>query len=278
MKSILTIIDHDDGNVNRIDAAIKLASTFDAHISGLHIFPLLDPVVHSSATTQFAIGSGPVYPPEFFETREKEMKERGRELFKNFTSLMTRASLQFKDHMVKGDKLRTMNAFSRVADLTIISQGRDSIGDIMTTDTAFMLESGLPILAVPETSSHSKIGETILIAWNGSAQSARVVQLALPLLKQAEKVILLSVGDKKGKIIGLEDLECHLSRHGVTVHLEHIAEFQTVEESIMEAANINNADLIVAGAWGHSRITELIMGGTTRSLFVNQKYPVFFAH
>lgn len=278
MKSILTIIDNDDGNANRVVAATKLASKFDAHVNGLHILPQLDPLLHTSMSTNFTAGPGHIYPPDFFKAREEELEKRAKKLLDDFKSLMSRSDVQCDEHYLKGDKLKIMNSFSRHSDFTVISQGSNGSGDVLSTETAFMLESGLPVLAVPQTTTKSKLGDNILIAWNGSAQAARAVQFSLPLLKQALNVTILTVGDHDGNLVDPEGLGRHLALHGISVFFENKDKYSTPEETIMEVAEQQTSDLIIAGAWGHSRITELIMGGTTKSLFLNQKYPVFFAH
>lgn len=278
MKSVLTMIDSDDGNASRIDIAAKLGSKFEAHVCGLHILPQLEPLLYTTAGTNLIAAPGHIYPPDFFKEREEELKSRAKKLLENFNSVMAKTQIQFDEHTIKGDKLKIMNAFSRCSDLTIISQGSSETADVLSTNTAFMLESGAPILAVPETVSHSKLGDNILIAWNGSAQSGRAVHFSLPFLKKAQNVVILSVGDHEGRLAKPEDLGRYLSLHGVHVIIDKKDDFDTPEKTILDVAEKNTSDLIIAGAWGHSRITELIMGGTTKNLFLNQKYPVFFAH
>lgn len=141
---------------------------------------------------------------------------------------------------------------------------------------------GAPVLVVPDTSRIDTIGERILIAWNHSREAMRAIHGAVPLLQRAGEVVLLdgsSQPDRLGaRYLPEADLEKWLRRHGIKAQRREFTPKSGAGEAILEAAHDERADLIVMGAWGHSRIAQLVLGGTTRFLFQNSDLPLFVAH
>lgn len=270
IKSIMVPIEGDDGNPARIGAAVALARRFDAHVVGLHILPTLE---YLMKTVPYM-----AYPVEVFTEEHEKMQARAEELWKDFDHTMSHEGILHERHQVEGDRMHFLNFYSRCSDLTVISQGKGNYKDMTSKMTSFMLETGLPVLAVPEERPIEVIGENILIAWNNSAQAARATHFALPLLKKAEKVTLLCIGEYGKKAVPAADIATHLARHDVNVETAQHNDSDIPEDIVLATAREKGADMIVAGAWGHSRITEIIMGGMTKSLLANQELPVFFAH
>jgi nucleotide-binding universal stress UspA family protein len=123
----------------------------------------------------------------------------------------------------------------------------------------------------------------ILIGWNASREAALAIRGALPLLRKAETVVVLE-GEPVENPFGLRhlprlDLRAWLRRHGVEADFR---EFRPPGKeratALLDAAHAASADMIVMGAWGHSRITELVLGGTTRHLFQSSDLPLLVAH
>jgi len=145
------------------------------------------------------------------------------------------------------------------------------------------LESGQPVLVVPYAGSFASVGRRILIAWNGSPQAARAVRDALPLLKRAEKVMVLTLnpaGLGKGEETRPGDrLLAHLRRHGIEAESHELtADHISAEDFILSRAVDEGADLIVMGAYGHSRAREVVLGGATRGMFKHMTMPVLMSH
>lgn len=174
---------------------------------------------------------------------------------------------------------------SRYADLTILGQvDRDELLPRSEYDIPerVALESGRPVLVVPYAGAFDSVGQRILVAWNGSPQSARAVNDALPFLKRAKTVVVLTVNaagarrhknDKPGAHIA-----AHLSRHGVTAKVQDLTVDTSADELILSRAADEAADLIVMGAYGHPRASEMVLGGATRALFKHMTVPVLMSH
>lgn len=141
---------------------------------------------------------------------------------------------------------------------------------------------GIPVVVVPDTARVETIGARILVAWNHSREAMRAIHGALPLLRCADEVVLLDGGaqpDRLGaRYLPEADLGVWLKRHGVTVQHRDFRPDNGAGAALLDSAHEIRADLIVMGAWGHSRIAQLVLGGTTRHLFQNSDLPLFVAH
>ena len=171
-------------------------------------------------------------------------------------------------------------SLSRLFDITIV--GRPGVGrnePRMTTLEAALFEGGRPILMVPPAVPRS-IGTNILIHWNASTESARVIHDAMPLLRHAEKVTLLSVDGNM--VAGPRPAEMldYLSRHGIkgTESQTKPAGKGGAGEAILAEARKIGADLIVKGAYTQSRLRQMIFGGATQHILQASHIPVILSH
>ena len=119
-------------------------------------------------------------------------------------------------------------------------------------------------------------GSRVLVAWNGKREAARAAHDALPFLRAAERVVLCAVGEVAGA--GLDDAAGMLRRHGVPVRAERVAGGDLhAGEILLARAAADRADLLVLGAYGHSRLRELVLGGATRHVLHHATLPVLFS-
>jgi nucleotide-binding universal stress UspA family protein len=141
--------------------------------------------------------------------------------------------------------------------------------------------AGRPVLVVPYIGPSGTLGKRVLLAWNATREATRAATDALPFLQAADEVLVVLVkphsishGEVPGADIGL-----YLARHGVHVKVE------TIEGVDIDAGNLLlsraadlSSDLIVMGAYGHSRFSELVLGGVTRTMFESMTVPVLMSH
>lgn len=167
---------------------------------------------------------------------------------------------------------------SRFADLLMLAQPeKDAPASLEDAVDAAIFETGRPVMLVPANVS-SVIGNRAMIAWNGSTQAARAVSAALPLLKLAAQVDIVQLGDI-GKEAPSADLALYLALHGVKgqVHAIDLG-VRGAGGALIDAAERFESDLIVMGAYGHSRFRERILGGATRELLANSPWPILVMH
>jgi nucleotide-binding universal stress UspA family protein len=173
--------------------------------------------------------------------------------------------------------------FGRLArhfDVTIVGQGPESLNDDELLAEGALFGSGRPVLVVPRSHKDpAKFGKA-MIAYDGSAMSARAIADALPLLRKSGHVELVTIAhkDKAPNQLPGFNMTRHLARHGITAKLKELPPAVDVGASILSYAADMGADYLVMGAYGHSRLREFVIGGTTRTIINSMTLPVFMAH
>jgi nucleotide-binding universal stress UspA family protein len=178
-----------------------------------------------------------------------------------------------------------LGVHARYADLVVLGQADPDGDDVTPTDLpeSLALSTGRPMLVVPHIGAKPPVGKTIMLCWNASRESARAASDALPLLRGADKVIVLSV-DAKSSADGHgaepgADVATWLARHGVKVTVQRdVAADSDVGSVILSRAADHDVDLIVMGLYGHSRLREMVLGGASRTLLASMTVPVLMAH
>ena len=171
-----------------------------------------------------------------------------------------------------GDRLRLYDLIVVEQNNTRRSQG--CAGKI----AASILRTGRPVLIVPYIQAQPATFKTVLIAWDGSIPAARAVGDALPFLKRARDVVIVQVDAKTPERCDGTMLKQHLSRHAIHARVKGAASAGDVANSLLSYAADMAADLLVMGAYGHSRLREEIFGGTTRTVMESMTLPVLMSH
>lgn len=182
------------------------------------------------------------------------------------------------------DLTRHVAARARFADLTMLSKpyGPDHGFEMESSVEAALFEAQAPVLVLPDQAEPVVAPKTITIAWNESPEALRAVRAALPLLRAAELVRVVVIdppshGPNRSDPGGL--LSQFLARHGVRVEVDVMAKsLPRISDVLLRHANDNDVDLIVMGAYGHSRFRESILGGATRHMLEQSEVPIFMAH
>lgn len=276
-KSMLVHLDNDRRCAERIDIAARLALDFDARLTGLYL--LRQPEVPSYVRAE--IGTG------FLEGQFREWQQRQ----------IARMTAQFRERTaqagVNGAEFRfddkwpaeAMALHARYADLLILGQ-TDRDDDKSLVEPGFagqtVLSSGRPVLLIPYAGDFPRIGKRVLVAWDASREAARAVTDALPFLQRAAKVTVLAVNPDGNAGHGEQpgaDIALFLARHGVRVEASesHSGDVDVGAWLLSRAFDLE-ADLIVMGGYGHSRMRELAFGGVTRSLLGEMTVPVLMSH
>ncbi|HEX5958073.1 MAG TPA: universal stress protein, partial [Hyphomicrobiaceae bacterium] len=172
----------------------------------------------------------------------------------------------------------------RAADLIIAGQTHPDwdLSPLMDFPERLALESGRPVVVVPYIGRYPNISRNVVIAWKAARESARAVFDALPLLCAAEAVQILEIkerGDPRPALTADTSIAAALSRHGIrpTVRSTVAGDIGIGDEILSRLSDLG-ADLLVMGAYGHSRMREMIFGGATRHIFRHMTVPVLFAH
>ncbi len=278
-KDLVVVLDAEATACERIDFAAALAERFSAHLIGLYTLPTPE------APRHFGYYDPTLLDPFFLELRERARGAavKMREAFDHATGIRG-LSAEWREIPEGSDADPALHA--RYADLAILGQLDPERAE---TDLArprpeqVALASGRPVLIVPYAGHFDNVGRRVLIAWNATREAARAVSDSMPLLTSAELVTVLTIDPREGphghgEIPGA-DIALHLARHGVKTETERtISAGLPVGEALLSRAADLGADLIVMGAYGHSRVRELLLGGATRSVLRSMTVPVLMSH
>lgn len=271
-KDILVHVDNTPHSKLRLGLAAKLAQAQDAHVIALNV--RTRPVLPQFITAQ--------YGPQIERIRDEFNAEAAREARAVFDSIQPSHGVTTEWRDVDGSLVESVALHARYADVTVIGQSENDEGERPLPD-ALVMDVGRPVLVVPYAGSFDTIGERVLVAWNGSREATRAVHDALPILKKAKLAHVIAVNPSGGMAghgdVPGADICLHLSRHGVNAVCEHIkSEDLNVGEMLLSRAADESADLIVMGAYGRSRLRELVLGGATRHLLRHMTVPVLMSH
>jgi nucleotide-binding universal stress UspA family protein len=253
-------------------AGLALAARLGAHTLGLHVVAL--------STAAFV-------SPEAVAVQVNENSHLLEDALKRapwWQEQLDQYSLQGEFQVVQGDAVDALCEAARWSDLVVAERPcvnpDGPVGWGIASRTVF--GSSAPVVVVPEAARVDKVGEHMLVAWNCSREAALAIHGAMPLLKRADKITVLE-GDASPHLLGYEslpkiDLRAWFERRGIHAEFRPFKPARDHGPALLEAANEADANLIVIGAWGQSRITELVLGGVTRYLFQHSNLPMLVAH
>lgn len=171
---------------------------------------------------------------------------------------------------------------ARIADLIVLGKPRKPSDPDDRLFASLLLNSGRPVLVVPEARVQRPRFRRVVIAWKASREAARAVRDAMPLLEGAEKIDVVGIAEGERADLSPPDAELlqHLGAHGLaTATVQRLAAGElSTGAKILQFAQVVAADLIVAGGYGHARAAEQVFGGVTRTLYRESPVAVFFSH
>lgn len=273
-KTILVHIDSGKRCSVRVDAGIRLALQHDAHLVGLQALMPFEPPGYVMAEMG----------PAIIEAQRQVAANEIARAETEFTRQAGAAGLRNVEwRAAVDDPVDAMTLHARYADMLVV--GQTDAGDSPHTPADFpervVLAAGRPVLIIPAIGSFPSIGKRILVAWNPSREATRAVTDAIPLLRLADSVHIMAVNPKPGQhgAVAGADIGLYLARHGVRVEVktDHGAEIDVGNELLSRAADLD-ADLIVMGGYGHSRLKEWVLGGATRTILESMTVPVLMSH
>ena len=285
IKTILVPLTGHPSDESTLETAYLVARLFDSHLECLHIAPDWQAKAATAAVHDM---SGPIVSEEFFASFEQETKAMRWRARLHLAEFCKRRQLSASDSKppsgkvsvtsreVSGEPWATMMHEARFHDLVVLAH-QDAIDDL----GSLILNAGRPVLVAPRQAPEN-LAPTIAIAWKETAESARAITAAMPLLAKADRILVLSVEDGGGSAATMESAERvaqQLRWHGLNTEAIYVNPGdRPVPDEIVKSAHDNKADLIVSGGYGHSRLRELILGGVTRDLLRESPLPVFFFH
>ena len=287
LKDLLVYLDQSATSARRLRLALDLARRHDCRVTALFVRELSPAQMEYEKEAELGLASGPAME------RVEGLIEGG--IDQAAARLQTLLHDLGREHAVitewrddEGPAAESVPEQARYADLCVLGQGpfadRDSVESSFVGRMPFV--TGAPVLLVPV--AHGPLvtlGRHVAIAWNGSRVAARAVNDALPLIERADRTTVFTVGaqnlshDDGGMPQIEERMVEHLRRHTPFVDAARIRKGrQSVAEALFAAAAAVDADVLVAGAYGHAHALEMVFGGVTRELLARMSLPLLLSH
>jgi nucleotide-binding universal stress UspA family protein len=272
MKSILLPVDQSETMPAVLETARLLADMFGATVEGVALRPAFADIVAPDPIVAVTI------PPA--DWNEADFTRSVRQTFDAFAagyypSAPDSARFRWRGGSPIDDA--ALGSLGRVHDITVLGRpgGR---GARMTAVESALFDSGRPVLMAPPLAP-ATFGETVLIHWNASTETARCMRFAMPILRKARRVSLIAV---EGAIVpgpSIKDAVGYLEANGIAASDKTVAgRGNRPGEAILAEAAAVGADLLVKGAYTQSRLRQMIFGGATSHILAAAELPVFFAH
>jgi len=282
MKTILVPTEQNAGMAAALDAALLFAKKFDSCIEGFPLRPAVADMVAmdpDAGMTMVAV-----------KENDADMARQAEDLFRSFMERhgmrqladdapASSASLSWRWNAAAPSGHDFVGSYGRVFDLIVVPRpGEEWQSPSMVTLESALFESGRPVLIAPPKSPDS-IATNVLIAWNRSTEQARATAFAMPLLRLAARITILTVeGSTVAGPSGVE-LARSLAMNGIAAEPITVSRGKvSAGETVLKKAAELGCDLIVKGAYTQSRLRQMIFGGTTRHILGHATVPVLMAH
>jgi len=276
MKNILVPVELHSTIESVLQTSLLVARKFDSYIEGTPLGPDLPDLVAFDMPVSWTI------------TDQNSWKELAEDAHRKFDSFMTGNSIPMQAPGVNGPTQfwsseqslgdSQVASYGRVFDITVLGRPGAERGDPrMTTAEAAIFESGRPILLAPPAPP-KQLGDTVVISWNQSTETARATAFAMPFLKKAKKVIVLTIENFVVDGPSGDQAAAKLARHGINVEAVTRPGGKSSGEAILDETEKLGGDFLIKGAYTQSRLRQMIFGGATAHILAKAKLPVLMAN
>jgi nucleotide-binding universal stress UspA family protein len=262
--------------VSAVDDAIDLAAALGAKVSAI----ACEVKINVPGTL---LGRRFLNVPAMIGEEAKKSATNAQQLLAAFQGAAEKRGVfqeRILEHCLTSEVPELLVEYSRLRDLTIVPVPE---GDYLHQWYAesVIFGSGRPTVVLPHGRKRSFALDTVIVAWDFSQPATRAIADAMPILEKAKRVCVLTVTKEKAidtRRSGAE-LAKHLARHGVDVVLDEVdAKGRGIGDVFEAHVTYRNADLLVMGAYGHSRLREFVLGGATKSMLTRPPAPIFLSH
>lgn len=274
-KDLVVFLEEEQGRQGRLEFAAALAAKWQAHLIATFVVARLELNRHAG----YAVGDGLTHMLQRHWNRVERATVETKALF---DALVERHGLTGEWRVSENDGAEELMLHARHASLAIVgssSQGEATTGRLGLSESV-IVGSGRPTILLPTNWPADRATRRIVIGWNAGREATRAIADAMPFLIDAEAVHLVVVPEAKTQeLYGAEpgaDIARHLARHGVAVELNQY-DGTDAGAVLLDRCRASDADMLVMGAVGRSRISEFIFGGATRTILANADLPVLLS-
>lgn len=275
LKTIVACLTAPESTPSVAKVALRLAEHHNAHLIALHVIPKVS--VYNLAGAEYSF--------EIVRQQEQVLQEQAAKVEKVFTKAAKSSGADTEWRCAQSPRADLTTAIRQnipCADLIVLSQFLGTgIDPEMTAEV--IIGAGRPALIIPEAGEPQEVGKRAIIAWNGQGEAARAAFDAVPLIRQADAVQILTINPddrNQGETTTPgDDLAAALSRHGVNAATAASLPTEIpVGDALLSSITDESCDLLVMGCYGHTRLRELIFGGVTRHIMKHMTVPVLMSH
>ncbi len=285
LRDLLVYLDQTSRSLARLQFAADLARRNGSCITALYVREWSPAQLARRRTAELA--GRPLADVEALDCAvEDSIDQSARAARAALERLAAQHGLETEWRMVHGDPRIVLPQHARYADLCILDAqtpaASTSGGSPLSEEILFT--AGRPVLLLPGTGDFSTLGAHVAIAWNSSRAAARAVNDALPLLEHSQKTTVITVNARdfleRPGALPLPQLLEHLKRHGISAQSIELPDVSIAEvaDTLQEKARAAGADMIVAGAHGHTWLSEVLLGSVTRDLLSRLQLPVMMSN
>ena len=267
MKNILLLVHDDAGQEARLQAALDIGRALQGHLTCLDVA-----IVPSLVGADYVGDAG--FNLLLADEREREATNRS-----VLEARLADEEVPWDWSDVIGELPRCLENASGLADLIVVNRELDGfpLPDMRTTAGELIVRSNKPVLAVPESLRRFDFGAA-LVAWDGSPAAAAALRAAVPLLKLADRVVIVEIDDRS-VIAPAEDAAAYLSRHDIHPIVQRVARSNAgTAQTLLDLAASGEFGYVVMGGFSHQRFLEALFGGVTRTMLGKSPVPLFLAH
>lgn len=269
-RNILCAYSGEEARLSGLRYAIKIAKYHDGFLTGV--------IPHAAPTLQTRFGGQ--LPYDVIQQIKAADEERVKKMEERFYIEVEREGFRDRSDFVElnDESHNVLSEFARTFDLTVTGVQTSDAGDVhlAANPDTLALHSGRPVLIVPNAYKTEGLAKHAVVAWDGKRSAARALGDAMSILENKAKVTILSVGKEAPE--GIDRLMLNLERHGIDAELAVRPRKKSVGFTVLETVEELGAELIVMGAYEHSKFSHDFFGGVTTDVMKEAPVPVFMSH
>ena len=278
IKDIVVNLSVRKGENPTADYAVSVAGALEAHVAGVAF-------VYDLSIPMSELGYNPRGAMDITDELRRENEAAAKAAIDRFAAATARAGVSAEPRMLIASTGNAGVQFSRIArryDLAVVGQTEpngSAAESTITENTLF--ESGRPVIVVPYIHNAQFKLDRVMVCWDGSRPAARAIADAMPLLERAGTIEVVIIANERGKQDQIEgaDMGQHFARRGLKVKVNRVMRNNLDVANVLLSHSANSdANFIVMGGYGHSRLREFVLGGVTRTILHSMTVPVLMSH
>lgn len=285
IRRILVPLTGVEGDRRALALGVLAARTLEAHVDALFVAP--DP---AEALPYLGEGVSGAVIEDILRAAKAASRDASLSARRQFDAVVAetkvpvvdrpsgpgRATANFRE--TQGRVGDVVERTSRLSDLVVFADTSTGASGVSVVEAALMT-AGRPVLLAPKSALPATLGQSVAIGWDGSAEAAHAVAAAMPFLHRAKAIDIITVRTSGVETKAADELAQYLSTHGLSSRERVIdPKSQPVGQLLLDAAANSQADLLVMGGYGHSRLREFILGGATRHVLTAARMAVLMSH